>query len=72
MNFKERLIQKKYYEKWYKDFIGMHSEMRSKRQSRLMWYAYKVEKMESDSETETAKELRDKFVNVVTQKKESK
>ena len=46
--------------------------MKTRKLFRLMWYAYQVERLESEDETETAKMLRHKFVNEVTQKKESK
>ena len=50
----------------------MDCNMKTRRLFRLMWYAYQVENLELDQETETAKKLRHKFVNEVTQKKESK
>ena len=50
----------------------MNSDWKTRKLFRLMWYAHQVEQLERDSETETAIQLRNRFVNEVTQKKQSK
>ena len=70
--FPNEMFQENNYEAWYRDLLSMNSDWKTRKLFRLMWYAHQVEQLERDSETETAKQLRNRFVNEVTQKKQSK
>lgn len=63
------LPQEMYHKQWHEDLQNLQTGFRTRRLFRLMWYAYKVEQLEIDQETEEAKKMRDKFINQITQKK---